>query len=125
MADRDGRGVEATESSDPHLNAADAFADRVRESDIEGVENLILFGSTARDEAAGLESDIDVLVVVSDDVDRHVEDRLREIAYEILLEYGPVIELHVLTQSAFETRRSRGHPFVRNVLEDGRSYGYR
>lgn len=105
-----------------HSSAAAAFAGRVERRDVP-VEELLLFGSTARGEASGLASDVDFLAIVADDADREdVVDRLRAIAYDVMLEYGPVVEVHVLARSEFERRREQEHPFVLRVLRDGRSY---
>lgn len=70
-----------------------------------------------------LESDVDFLAVISDSIDRRATaDELRDIAYDLMLEFGPVIEVHVMTRSAFEQRRKRNHPFVTNVVREGRAY---
>lgn len=117
MSDRTATGS----GEDRHAAAASAFARRV--ADDPDLEELLLFGSTARGEASGLESDVDFLAVVSDDADRPaVEDRLRDAAYDVMLEHGPVVEVHVVSRSTFEGHRSRGHPFVRRVLDDGEAY---
>lgn len=66
---------------------------------------------------------MDFLVVVSDAVDlATVRDELREIAYDVMLEWGPVVQTHVLSRSKFERDRRTAHPFVENVLREGRSY---
>jgi hypothetical protein len=39
-----------------------------------------------------------------------------------MLEYGPVVELHVLSESAFERARDT-NAFVRRAVSEGRSYG--
>jgi hypothetical protein len=39
-----------------------------------------------------------------------------------MLEFGPVVEVHVLSNSQFERYRDADHPFVRSVLREGRSY---
>lgn len=104
-----------------HASAATAFVQRVRERDVSGLESLVLFGSTARGDASGLDSDVDFLAVVADEADRPaVEDTLRDVAYDVMLEHGPVVEVHVLARSAFERRRD--HPFVRRVLREGTTY---
>jgi predicted nucleotidyltransferase len=84
---------------------------------------LYLFGSTARGEANALDSDVDFLAVASDDADKSaVEDQLRDIAYDVMLEHGPVVEVHVISESTFQSRRTDGHPFITQVLAEGRSY---
>lgn len=112
-----------SDSVGQHRQAAEAFARRVRARDVEGIQELLLFGSTARGEAEGLASDVDFLVVVSDDVDlATVREELRDVAYDVMLDYGPVVQTHVLSRSEFETDRRTAHPFVENVLREGRSY---
>ena len=108
-------------TDDAHASAAEAFVDRLAERDLQGVEDVHLFGSTVRGDASGLASDVDFLVVVSDDADKPaLEDELRDLAYDVMLEFGPVVEVHVLSRTAFERRRE--HPFVRRVLREGEAY---
>lgn len=112
-----------TSSVDAHAAAAEAFAERARDRFGNAVADLYVFGSTARDEARGLSSDVDVLVVLADDADHTtIDDALHDLAYDVMLEYGPVVELHVLTASAFEGARDT-NPFVRRAVSEGRSYG--
>lgn len=109
------------QDAEAHAVVATAFVRHVENRDMQGLNSLILFGSTARGDASGLESDVDFLAVVADDADKPViEDQLRDIAYDVMLEYGPVVEVHVLTQSTFEQRR--GHPFLNRALRDGEAY---
>lgn len=106
-----------------HSRAAEAFVEAVRERNLPAVEGLYLFGSTARGEASGLSSDVDFLAVVSDAADTQgTAEKLRDIAYDVMLEYGPVVEIHAISRSSFEARREGGHPFVRRVIAEGRSY---
>lgn len=106
-----------------HSEAASAFVRRVTDRRPPGLEELYLFGSTARGDASGLDSDVDFLAVVSGTADRRaVEDELRDVAYDVMLEYGPVVEVHVLTRAAFDASRERGDPFVRRVIREGVSY---
>lgn len=105
-----------------HTDAATAFVRRVTAADLDSIESLILFGSTARGEATGLESDVDFLAVISEAADTEaVEAELRELAYDVMIEYGPVVEVHTVSESTFEARRD--HPFVRNAVRDGEVYG--
>lgn len=100
-----------------HRQAADAFASRVREEYGEVVETVKLYGSVARDEARGVSSDVDLLVVLRDEVDRATdEDRIRAVAYEVELEYAVVLSLVVTTKPEY-TRRA-DHPFFRQVRRE-------
>lgn len=111
------------DGADRHAAAATAFIRRVRERHLSGLQDLYLFGSTPRGEATGLESDVDFLAVVSDSADRSaVEDELRNVAYDVMLEYGPVVEVHVFSEGEFTASRNEGHPFVQRAVRDGESY---
>lgn len=106
-----------------HRDAAAAFVDRARSRHGDELAELYVFGSTVRGEASGRSSDVDVLVVLSDDADSDaVADSLRDIAYDAMLEHGPLVELHILDEATFERHRREGNPFVRNVLDEGRSF---
>lgn len=115
-----GRDEASAPEGASHRQAAAAFARRVRRQ-VDGIKTLTLFGSTARDDASGLSSDVDFLAVVTDDAAcAGVEERLRDIAYDVMVEHGPVVEVHVLPASEFERRRD--HPFFRRALREGEVY---
>ena len=110
-------------SADAHAAAAEAFVDRARSQHGDEVAELYVFGSTVRGEAHGLASDVDVMIVLADDTDRDVTaDALRDIALDVMIEYGPVVELHILSESTFDQHQREGNPFIRNVVREGRSY---
>jgi len=112
----------SADSGARHEAAATAFVDRVRDRSITDIEAIYVFGSTARGEAAGLSSDVDVLVVFTTDIDPAVEDEIRDLAYDIMLEYGPVVEVHTLSAPSFEAQLEAGHPFIHGVVSDGDRY---
>ncbi|MFC7138500.1 nucleotidyltransferase domain-containing protein [Halosimplex aquaticum] len=105
-----------------HADAAEAFVERARSRFGERIEELYLFGSTGRGDAHGLASDVDVLVVLDDSDRESTADGLRELAYDVMLEYGPVVELHILSAETFERYQREGNPFIENVVSEGRSY---
>jgi predicted nucleotidyltransferase len=110
-----------SEPTEPHKSAADAFAHRVEIQHFDGLEKLVLFGSTPRGEATRGSSDVDFLAVVSDGADRGaIAESLRDIAYDVMLEFGPVVEVHVFTRSEYEDRRE--HPFFRRANREGTAY---
>lgn len=106
----------------PHDRAVESFVDRVEAADLYGLRRLILFGSVARS-THGDGSDIDVLAVLNDEADEMaVEERLRDIAYDVMLERGTVFSIHGVTESTLERRAD--HPFFKRALADGeRIYG--
>lgn len=106
-----------------HTAAAEAFVERARSQHGDEIAELYVFGSTIRGEAHGLASDVDVLIVLDDDTDREATaDALRDIALDVMIEYGPAVELHILSESTFNRYQREGNPFIRNVVTEGRSY---
>lgn len=113
----------AEERSAAHDAATAAFAESVRETNLPEVVALYVFGSVARGEAKGLSSDIDMLVVIADTADlSSVNDTLQKIAFDVMLEYGPPVEIHLFRATEFHARAERGEPFVANVLADAKQY---
>lgn len=110
------------DSERSHEAAAAAFVDRIKDRSIPDIESIYVFGSTARGEAAGLSSDVDVLVVFASDLDPELEDDVRELAYDIMLEYGPVVEVHTMSAASFTAKLQAGHPFVQRIVADGDRY---
>lgn len=119
-ADSDGRDTPETSVPDgSHRAAASAFIDRARDSLADAIDAIYVFGSVAR-ETETATSDVDVLVVITDEAEfRAIDDQLLDIAFDVQLEYDVPIEVHSLRASEFETRRNRGEPFIRTVVEEG------
>ncbi|MFB6296241.1 MAG: nucleotidyltransferase domain-containing protein [Halobacteriales archaeon] len=103
-----------TDPTGSHRAAVDAFVTQVRGADLDSVRRLLLFGSVARGTQSP-DSDADVLAVVEDEADQSaVEDRLRDIAYDVELEHGVVLSLVVLSDSEYRA----GGPFLEHVRRD-------
>lgn len=100
-----------------HRRAAEDFAHRARERFGDAISSVMLYGSVARGEARGVGSDVDLLVVLSDDIDEAAfEARVRDPAYDIELDRGVVLSLIVLTAAEYEDRSTR--PFFQHVRRD-------
>lgn len=109
--------------AEAHTAAAEAFVERARSQFGDTISELYVFGSTIRGEAHGRASDVDVLIVLDDDTDRDVTaDSLRDIALDVMIEHGPAVELHILSETTFDRYLQEGNPFIRNVVSEGRSY---
>jgi predicted nucleotidyltransferase len=92
------------------------------------LQQLILFGSQARDEAAA-ESDIDVLVVVSWEEEQLTAGRyaapfndprwrmIIEMAYDLSLEYGVILSPHIMSEKRFEQWSPLGHQVKQDGIE--------
>lgn len=108
---------------DAHADAAAAFVDRARSRYADEIVELYVFGSTVSGDTRGRASDVDVLVVLDEETDRDVTaDSLRDIALDVTIEYGPAVELHILSEPTFERYRREGNPFIRTVVTEGRSH---
>lgn len=102
----------------PHDRAVADFVDSVEAADIPALRRLVLFGSVARSTHTD-DSDVDVLAVVGDGADEPaVEERLRDLAYEVMLEHGTAFSIHGVAESTLERRSD--HPFFHRVLAEGR-----
>ena len=132
------------ESTLPHRDAVDAFVDRVETESLDAVQRLYLFGSVAHG-VHRPDSDVDIFVVVDDRADvSAVEEQLRDVAYDVMLERGATFSIHAVSDTAgcksvtnfaapgrrissrsysrqYEsTLERRGdHPFFRTVLDEG------
>lgn len=102
----------------PHDDAVERFARRVARTELPSVKRLLVFGSVARDtHEPG--SDIDILAIIDDDADEFAtEERIRDIAYDVMLEQGTVFSIHGVTESTLADRSD--HPFFRRALREGR-----
>lgn len=83
------------------------------------IEEVILFGSTARGEAT-VASDVDLLVITSEE-DYHLRRNLIGLAYDILLETGVNLSVKVLSRDDVE--RGRNSPFLKAVMAEGARVG--
>lgn len=98
----------------PHHRAAEAFARQVRERFDDAVETVLLYGSVARGDERGVGSDVDLLVVLQEEVDEgELEEPVRDLAYDVELEYGVVLSLVVLPASEYDRRA--GRPFFQRL----------
>ena len=86
----------------------------------ERVWDIIVFGSVARNTDTPA-SDIDVMVILKpgkSGVDWHTEKKVRDIAFNIELEYDIVFDLKVLDYTLLNRRE--GHtPFVEKAMAEG------
>ena len=100
-----------------HEQAFEDFASRAMEEHGEHIEEIILFGSTARGETRGIDSDVDVFVVVDT---MEIKDALGEIAYDVMHKHGVVVAEVVKPKELVENNAD--HPLVETVRREGRAY---
>lgn len=86
----------------------ETFGDKIRE--------IILYGSYARGDY-NKDSDIDILIVVSDDINPvEIEEVLNDLLFEILLNENELCSVRAIPEKLF---REYNSPFIWNVKEEG------
>ena len=80
------------------------------------IKEILLYGSQAREESTA-DSDVDLLVVIDDELDRFaVRKSLSDILWDILMSSGELISVIVVPHSYYANYKS---PFIFNVKEEG------
>lgn len=83
------------------------------------LQQMILFGSRARNDAAE-DSDLDLIALV-DIKTPELERAFDDIAYDVMWDHDfrPVISLKVFEESRFRNSLAQGYSFYRNVIREG------
>lgn len=98
-----------------HYRAADAFAQQIYQKYDYIVDDVVLYGSVARGEERDIHSDVDLIVVLAEGVEKQAfEEPIRELAYDIELEFGVVLSLHILTTTEYHD----DEPYLQHVHQD-------
>ncbi|MBI2184254.1 MAG: nucleotidyltransferase domain-containing protein [Thaumarchaeota archaeon] len=100
-----------------HQRTIAALKERVLSELRNSIDSLILYGSAARGEYRGIDSDIDILLIAEDRT-KLTYEKARKIATEIDLENATATTLVHLSRKEFEQNIKRS-PFLQNVLEEG------
>ena len=87
-------------------------------TDLDFVESLTLFGSTARGTAQD-GSDIDLLVLTSRPLDNRARHKITDIEFEVNLKYGTNFSTLVLDADEWEVGIASVLPIKRAILRDG------
>ncbi len=82
------------------------------------VERVILFGSKARGDDVP-DSDIDLLVITAQEVDRQSEDAMQDAAWEIGLAHGRCVQLVIRSHERWYHGIDQATPLRLNVDQDG------
>ncbi len=105
-----------------YRRAVDLFKEEALAKYGNKIEDVILFGSVARDQA-NEDSDIDILVVWKG---KRLDGwhSLEEIAFRVLLQTESYISLKIFTPEQVGELKRKGDPFLRNVGEEGIDIAY-
>lgn len=94
------------------------FVEDLRESFGDRVEELILFGSYARDEHVP-GSDIDILVLFKDEVRKEDRDKAGELIGKYFEEKNLFFSPKLMNAEEFHQKKERGYSFHKEVSEQG------
>lgn len=81
------------------------------------VKNIILFGSQASDQAHE-GSDYDILIVIDNDYDARVENKVYDLCYDIDLKYNIIIDAHLISTKELKTIRGK-QPLFTKAIQTG------
>jgi len=82
------------------------------------VTDVILYGSVARGESDG-ESDIDLLVLVSEGEEWKSESKLYDLLYPVMLSSEQVLTILVLKRRTYQKLLLEGSSFARSIEKEG------
>ncbi|MGQ9469807.1 MAG: nucleotidyltransferase domain-containing protein [Nitrososphaerales archaeon] len=84
----------------------------------DSIDSLVLYGSAARGEYKGIDSDIDILVIAKDDA-ISTYNKIRRIATEIDLRNSTATTLVYLSRKEFKRNFRLNSPFLEEVAKEG------
>ena len=81
------------------------------------IEAVVLFGSRARGDA-GPESDLDLMIILSDDT-LPQREQLHALVFDVLLESGVYLSAQILSAELYRQLPARRPLFYANLIRDG------
>jgi len=79
------------------------------------VRDIILFGSQASEKATE-NSDYDVLIVLYEDYDARIENKVYDMCYDLDLKYNIIIDAHLISTRELNTIRGKQPIFTKAIL---------
>lgn len=103
--------------TDSRKEAIGKFVEQAQKEHGGRIEKIILFGSFARGDFTK-ESDVDVLVIWKG---RQLDgwNSLENIVTDVLLEFGILISLKIVSPEDYRTMVDLGMPFIQNIEREG------
>lgn len=82
------------------------------------IDSLVLYGSAARGEYKGIDSDIDILVLADDEA-KSTYNKIRTLFTDIDLRNETFTSIAYFSHHSFESNLQRGSPFASEILKEG------
>ena len=95
------------------------FKRRLPPDIVSHIRHMIMYGSRARGDAEQ-DSDLDLVALV-DENSMALEQRLDEIAYNLMWDHDfkPIISLKVFSEKRFRSAAAKGYSYYRNIEREG------
>ena len=81
------------------------------------IDKIILFGSRAENRENEF-SDYDILLILKDQYNREFEEKVLDIAYDVILKYDILTDLKFITNDELQTIKG-ALPFVQSAMNNG------
>lgn len=102
-----------------HRQVFEKFVETVKKNLGDSVEQILLFGSVARGEETR-QSDIDVLLVVSD---KTVKEKIFDIAYDLMLQHDVYLSPKVIGEKEYQRMKEKETSFLKRIQPEATVYG--
>ncbi len=84
----------------------------------ERISDVILFGSQAKN-TANKHSDYDILIITNDTITWQERGKIRDLCYEVSLEYDILIDSKIISKPEIETKFWGKHPLITEAINYG------
>lgn len=84
----------------------------------EQISDVILFGSQAKN-TANKHSDYDILIITNDTITWQERGKIRDLCYEVSLEYDILIDSKIISKPEIETKFWGKHPLITDAINYG------
>ncbi len=91
-------------------NLVHVFGDRICD--------VILFGSRSRKQSSAV-SDFDVLIILNDHFEWMEKNKIRDLCYDIALEYEIIIDSKIIALPDIENKFWGKHPLITDAIQNG------
>ena len=81
------------------------------------IDRIIFFGSRTRGDSEKY-SDYDILIILKNDYDWRLEDKILSLCYEIDLKHNILTDVKIISNQALNSIRGK-QPFITDALEKG------